>query len=107
MNTRGVSKSEKDISRGFEMFCIAFCCADSCGSNSYSKLDYESRRVVSSIFFDIYDPVIMNVLYKVIGIQPISFNPLISIPIFCIVFILPSHLVVWIMRKIPVIRKLV
>lgn len=59
--------------------------------------------------FGIYliHPVIMNVLYKIFDWQPIAFNPVISIPMFCIVFILPCHLAVWAMKKIPVVRRLV
>lgn len=59
--------------------------------------------------FGIYliHPVIMNLLYKVIGLQPIMFNPVVSIPLFCVAFILPCHLTVWLMKKIPVVRQLV
>lgn len=59
--------------------------------------------------FGIYliHPVIMNILYKVMGWQPVMFNPVISIPAFCIAFIVPCHIAVWIMKKIPVIRRLV
>ena len=59
--------------------------------------------------FGIYliHPVIMNVMYKVLGWQPIMFNPVLSIPLFCVAFIVPCHLVVWIMKKIPVVRRLV
>lgn len=59
--------------------------------------------------FGIYliHPVIMNVMYKVLQWQPIAFNPIISIPVFCVAFIVPCHFVVWIMKKIPVVRRLV
>lgn len=59
--------------------------------------------------FGIYliHPVIMNILYKVMGWQPIMFNPVIFIPVFCVAFIVPCHIAVWIMKKIPVVRRLV
>lgn len=59
--------------------------------------------------FGIYliHPVIINILYKVVGCQPIMFHPVISIPVFCAAIIVPCHIAVWIMKKIPVVRRLV
>lgn len=59
--------------------------------------------------FGIYliHPVLMNFLYKFMGWQPIMFNPVISILVFCMAFIVPCHITVWIAKKIPVVRRLV
>ena len=59
--------------------------------------------------FGIYllHPVIMNVLYKVVKLQPTQFPALISIPICALIFIIPTWLGVAIAKKIPFIRKLV
>lgn len=72
----------------------------------------KQNKLVSSLSvcsFGIYliHPVIMNVLYKVVEMQPIDYNALISIPGFAIAFIVPVWIVVIVMRKLPILNRLV
>lgn len=59
--------------------------------------------------FGIYlmHPVVMNVLYKVWKILPTDNCGIISIPVFVLVFIIPAWIGTAIMKKIPIIKKLV
>lgn len=59
--------------------------------------------------FGIYliHPVVMNILYKVLDLRPDYYFALISIPLFTVAFIIPSWLCVAVMKKIPLVKKLV
>lgn len=52
-------------------------------------------------------PVIMNALYKVLKILPTNYCGLISIPAFVVIFIIPAWIGTAIMKKIPIIKRLV
>lgn len=76
-----------------------------------NKVHKERKIVVcfSKASFGIYliHPVIMNVLYKVLNIQPTMFPALLAIPAFTICFFFPAWLIVIICKRIPVIKTLV
>ncbi len=66
---------------------------------------------VASCSFAMYliHPVFINLTYKMIHISPMNFSPLIfcGILAFFIVFTVISYIISWIMKKIPLLKKLI
>lgn len=74
-----------------------------------SARDIKVMANLGGCTFGIYliHPVIMNVMYKVVNIQPILYNSWIAIPVFILIFTVPTWLVVNVIKRIPYINKLV
>ncbi len=79
-----------------------------CGSCPYSLI----RRWVMSLgecSFGIYllHPVILNLAYKALSITPDRMHPLLSLLLLWLPVILGCHLLVWLMKQVPIIKKMV
>lgn len=76
---------------------------------TYSNKNISGGYSLASCSFGVYliHPVVMNVLYKVLKIMPTDYCGIISVPAFVVIFIIPAWLGTAIMRKIPIIKKLV
>lgn len=78
-----------------------------------SKKEIITKAVLSvaSCSFAMYliHPVFINMTYKMLHISPLNFSPLIfcGILIFFIAFAVISYIISWIMRKIPLLNKLI
>lgn len=66
---------------------------------------------VASCSFAMYliHPVFINLTYKMLHISPLNFSPLIfcGILVFFIAFAIISYIISWIMKKIPLLNKLI
>ena len=63
----------------------------------------------SALSFGIYliHPVFLNISYKFLGITPLSFPIWLSLPLFFLGTLLLATAAVWVLRKIPPLRKYV
>lgn len=63
---------------------------------------------LSSLTWGVYliHPLVLNVVIKVLHIQPLDYPPYFSIPILCIGVFAVSLLLIFVMKKIPLVKKM-
>lgn len=66
-------------------------------------------ETASALSFGVYliHPVFLNVFYKLLGITPLSFSIWLSLPLLFLGTLLLATVIVWILRKLPPLRKYV
>ncbi|MEG0767859.1 MAG: hypothetical protein RR482_09095, partial [Clostridia bacterium] len=61
----------------------------------------------SRVSFGVYliHPLVINVLMKVLHVQPLAFLPWLSVPVFGVGVFAVSAAITWLLRKVAFVRK--